>query len=106
MAEKQHGLRYTNFIADGDSSVHATLISGISAGDIFMKQECTNHAVKCYRAALENLVKDKPPYKGRRKLTEMQQKHLASAVRCAIIMKSKYVDTKKGQQLNYYKKTF
>ena len=26
VAEKQHGLRYTNFIGDGDSSVHTTLI--------------------------------------------------------------------------------
>ena len=29
MAEKQHGLRYINFIGDGDSSVHTTLISGV-----------------------------------------------------------------------------
>ena len=96
MAEKQHGLRYTNFIGDGDSSVHTTLVSGVPGwGHAITKQECANHAVKCYRSALENLVKDKPHYKGRHKLTEAQRKRLASAVRCAIIMRSKDVDTKK-----------
>lgn len=96
VAEKQHGLRYTNFIGDGDSSVHTTLISGVPGwGHAITKQECANHAVKCYRSALENLVKDKPHYKGRHKLTEVQRKRLASAVRCAIIMRSKDVDTKK-----------
>lgn len=95
-AEKQHGLRYTNFIGDGDSSVHTTLISGVPGwGHIITKQECANHAVKCYRSALENLVKDKPHYKGRHKLTEAKRKHLTSSVRCAIIMRSKDADTKK-----------
>ena len=71
MAEKQYGLRYTKFIGDGDSSVHATLISGVPGwGHVITKQECANHAVKCYRSALENLVKDKPQYKGRHKLTK------------------------------------
>ena len=73
LVEKQHGLRYTNFIGDGDSSVHTTLISGVPGwGHAITKQECANHAVKCYRSALENLVKDKPHYKGRYKLTEVQ----------------------------------
>ena len=95
-AEQQHGLRYINFIGDGDSSVHTTLISGVSGwGHAISKQECTNHAVKCYRSSLENLVKDKPQYKGRHKLTESQQKRLASAVRCAIIMRSKEFSEKK-----------
>ena len=30
MAEQQHGVRYIKFIGDGDSSVHAKLISGVS----------------------------------------------------------------------------
>ena len=72
-AEQQHGLRYINFIGDGDSSVHTVLISGVSGwGHAISKQECANHAVKCYRSSLENLVKDKPQYKGRHKLTESQ----------------------------------
>ena len=74
-AEQQHGLRYINFIGDGDSSVHTMLISGVSGwGHAISKQECANHAVKCYRSSLENLAKDKPQYKGRHKLTESQQK--------------------------------
>ena len=58
-AEQQHDLRYINFIGDGDSSVHTTLISGVSGwGHAISKQEYVNHAVKCYRSSLENLVKD------------------------------------------------
>ena len=95
-AEQQHGVRYINFIGDGDSSVHTTLISGVRGwGHAITKQECANHAVKCYRSALENLVKDKPQYKGRHKLTEPQRKRLASSVRCAIIMRSKEVNENK-----------
>ena len=96
MAEKQHGLRYINCIGDGDSSVHTTLISGVPGwGHAITKQECANHAVKCYRSALENLVKDKPHYKGKHKLTEAQWKRQASAVKCAIIMRSNDVHTNK-----------
>ena len=47
---------------------------------------------------MENLVKDKLHYKGQHKLTEGQRKHLASAVRCAIIMRSKDVGTKKVEK--------
>jgi len=71
-AEKQHGLRYTNFIGDGDSSVQNTLRENIKEwGHAITKQECANHT---FRTHLENLVKDKPQYKGRNKLTEAQQK--------------------------------
>ena len=95
-AEEQHGLRYTSFIGDGDSSVHSTLRENIKVwGHAITKLECANHAVKCFRSHLENLVKDKPQYKGRNKLTEAQRKRLASAVRCAIIMRSNEVKDKK-----------
>ena len=36
------------------------------------KQESANDAVKCYRSVLENLVKDRPQYKGKHRLTEPQ----------------------------------
>ena len=49
MAEKQHGLRYINFIGDRDSSVHTTLISGVPGwGHAITTQECANHVVKCF----------------------------------------------------------
>lgn len=68
IAEQQHGVRYIKFIGDGDSSVHAQLISGVSGwGYAIQEQECANHAVKCFRSSLEKLVKDKPQYKGRGK---------------------------------------
>ena len=64
-AEKQHGVRYINFVGDGDSSVYPTLVSNVPGwGYSIKKQECANHALKCYRASLEQLIKDKPSYKG------------------------------------------
>ena len=39
------------------------------------KQECANHAFKCYRTSPEQLIQDKPSYKVKHKLTEgMRQK--------------------------------
>ena len=51
-----------------------------------------NHAVKCYRTALENLVNNNPNYKGKGKLTEAMRKKLTKAARSAIIMRSKESD--------------
>ena len=65
-AETSHGLRYTQFVGDGDSSVYPTLIGGVSGwGSAIKKQECANHACKCYRAGLEALAQQHPSYKGR-----------------------------------------
>ena len=75
-SETQHGLRYIQFIGDGDSSVYPALVSGVPYGYFIKKVECANHAVKCYRTALENLVHDKPCYKGKGKLTETMRKNL------------------------------
>lgn len=67
----EYGLRYMKFIGDGDSSVFSTLVKQVPVwGHAIEKTECTNHAVKCYRTALENLVKNKPQYKGKGKLTD------------------------------------
>ena len=69
----KHGVQYINFTGDGDSLVHTTLISRMHDwGHVITKQECTDHAAKCYRSSLENLVKNKPQYKGRHKLIEPQ----------------------------------
>ena len=91
-SEEQHGLRYTQFIGDGDSSVYPALVSGVPYGNFIKKMECANHAVKCYRTALENLVHDKSCYKGRGKLTEAMRKKLTKAARSAILMRSQEAD--------------
>ena len=60
-AKTQHGVHYINFIGDGDSSVYPTLVAGVPGwGYAITKKECANHALKCYRNSLEQLVKDKP----------------------------------------------
>lgn len=92
-AERVHGVRYMRFVGDGDSSVYPTLVQSVPVwGHAIKKQECANHACKCYRSALEKLVQEKPEYKGRGGLTERMRKRLTSAARCAIKMRSKEMD--------------
>uniref|UniRef100_A0A1X7VKX9 Mutator-like transposase domain-containing protein n=1 Tax=Amphimedon queenslandica TaxID=400682 RepID=A0A1X7VKX9_AMPQE len=98
-AELRHGIRYIQFIGDGDSSVYPSLLTQVPVwGHAIRKMECANHAVKCYRSALENLVKEKPLYKGKGKLTESMRKRLTKAARCALKMRSKEKDKTKAIQ--------
>ena len=86
-AERVHGLRYTKFVGDGDSSVYPTLLQSVPGwGQDIKKLECANHACKCYRGALERLVQDNPSYKGSGSLTTKMRKRLVSAARAAIRM--------------------
>ena len=99
-AEKQHGVRYMRFIGDGDSSVHPTLVANVHEwGYDIQKEECANHAVKCFRTSMEQLVKDKPQYKGRGKLTEQMRKRLTLRMRSSITNRSKETDSRKAAKL-------
>ena len=43
-AEKVHGVRYMNFVGDGDSSVYPTLVQNVPVlGQAIKKLECANH---------------------------------------------------------------
>ena len=69
-AESNYGLRYTKFVGDGDSSVHPSLITGVPQwGHAIRKIECANHAIKCYRGALEKLAQENAHYRGKGKFT-------------------------------------
>ena len=99
-AERVHGVRYSRFIGDGDSSVHTTLIQGVPMwGYSIKKVECANHACKCYRSSLEKLVQQNSEYKGSGGLTEKMRKRLVSAARCAIRMRSKESDQRRAVKL-------
>ena len=99
-AETKYGLRYTTFTGDGDSSVHANLVTQVPGWrHVIRKVECANHAVKCYCGALEGPVMEKPHYKGRGKLTVAMRKRLTTAARCAIKMRSAESDAKRGTEL-------
>ena len=99
-SERIHGVRYTRFIGDGDSSVHATLLQCVPGwGHAIKKLECANHACKCYRGALEKLVKENSSYKGSGGLTERMRKRIVSAARCAIRMRSREPNRKKAVKL-------
>ena len=79
-AEKQNGVRHINFIGDEDSSVYPTLVSGVLGwGYSIKKQECAKHALKCYQRSLKQLIKDKPSYKGKHKLTKSMRQKLTKA---------------------------
>ena len=98
-AERVHGVRYTQFIGDGDSSVYPTLLTSVPGwGQAIKKLECANHACKCYRDALEKLVQDNP-YKGSRRLTKKIRQKLVSGARCTIRMRSYEMDVKKAVEL-------
>ncbi len=96
-AEKVHGVCYLRFVGDGDSSVYPTLLQSVPVwGHRIEKLECANHACKCYRGALEQLVRDNPSYKGSGGLTLKIRKKLVSGARFAIRMRSKEPDKSKA----------
>ena len=65
LSEQMHGVRYLWLIGDGDSSVYHSVVTGVpSYGWCVQKDECANHAVKCYRNCLEALCKNHPEYQG------------------------------------------
>ena len=99
-AYHQHGLRYMEYIGDGDSSVQPKLVEKLPWGFAIKKLECANHAVKCFHASLENLVSTHSSYKNRGKLTETIKKRLTKAARSAIVMRSKETISKQ-QFANY-----
>ena len=79
-AEQVHGVRYMQFIGDGDSSVYPTLLANVPDwGSDIRKIECANHACKCYQSSLEALAKDHAEYRGKGGLTQKMRKRLTSA---------------------------
>ena len=99
-AETKYGLRYTKFVGDGDSSVYPSLITGVPQwGHAIHKIECANHAIKCYRGALEKLAQENAHYRGKGKLTTNMRKRLTKAARCAIKMRSTMPDRKLAVKL-------
>ncbi len=96
-AEATHGVRYTRYIGDGDSSVMANLLehgpSWCQAEKGLTKLECANHVCKGIRGKLEQLVLDKPHFKGAGGLTKGIRVRLTTAIRCAIRMRTE--DAKK-----------
>ena len=72
--EQQHGIRYTTFIGDGDSSVYSSFIESVPWGYCITKVQCANHSLKCYQSALERLVHENLAYKGKGKFTESMRK--------------------------------
>ncbi|KAK3099893.1 hypothetical protein FSP39_011406 [Pinctada imbricata] len=93
--ESKHGVRYMRIVADGDSSVFARIKEEVPIwGKYVIKKECANHACKCFRSNLEKLVADNPLYKGKHHLSKSTRVRLVSAVRCAIRVRSKELESK------------
>lgn len=95
-SENMHGLRYTEVIGDGDSSVlHTIQTTVVPYGKDVQKVECANHAVKCVRSRLEQLAKDFPSFRGRGRLTKSVIMKITHGARCAIKNHSKTNDVTK-----------
>ena len=81
LSEQMYGRRFMSIIADGDSSVMATIWQAVSYGIFVTKIECTNHACKTYRSRLEALAKDNPQCRGKDDLTKKAiQRQLHSVI--------------------------
>ena len=52
IAKSMHNLRYTRYVADGDSSTHSEIIARVPYGRNVEKIECANHACKCLKNRL------------------------------------------------------
>ena len=86
-------------------TAHPTLIQNVPGwGHAIRKVECASHVCKCYRGALEKLVKTNSSYKGSGGLTVKMRKRLVSAARCAIRMRSK--ENNRVQALALLRKDF
>ena len=88
-SEQMHGLRYIGLIGDGDSSVYSKIIENVPYGRRVKKKECANHAVRCYRKCLHDLVNTHTEWKGRNGLTEHKIRRIAAGARAAIRMHAK-----------------
>lgn len=53
-----HQIKYTRFIADGDSSVYSHLRQKVVYGHEILKTECKNHVIKNYGKQLYTIKKD------------------------------------------------
>ena len=86
-----------NFVSkDGDSSTLQDIMENVPVwGKHVKKLECANHACKCLRNNLEQLVNEKPQYKGKGKLSKVNRIRIVTAVRCAIKMRSEEKDINK-----------
>ena len=98
MSERSHGVRYLRLVADGDSSVMATIRQTVPYGPFVEKIECANHACKGYRSRLEKLATDHPEFCRRGGLTKRAIQRLTVGARVAIKMHSK---TQNIQQLRH-----
>ena len=96
LSETMHGVRYTQVIGDGDSSVLYTIQTTVQTyGRDVVKIKCANHAIKCYRSRLEQLAKDFPSFHGRGGLTKSIIMKITHSARCAIRNHSTGNDTTK-----------
>ncbi|XP_041988658.1 uncharacterized protein LOC121740029 [Aricia agestis] len=79
-SQEMHGIKYLQFVGDGDSSVFAQLREKVSYGQQIKKIECKNHVIKNYTGALYKILANtKLPLLGRKILKPKVQKLTAVA---------------------------
>ena len=88
-SEEMHSLWYIGIIGVGNSSVYTKVVEIVPYGRRVKKLECANHAVRCYRKSLHDLVNNRPDWKGRNSLKELKIRKLSAGARAAIRMHAK-----------------
>lgn len=84
-SEAMHGVRYLQFIADGDSSCFAKIKENVPYGHKVRKIECTNHALKNFGKNLRKIKSDTHiNLNGRKLLTLQKIKLLTKRAKCTI----------------------
>lgn len=87
-SERTHDLRCTTLIGEGDISVYAAILIGVSYGYLVKKVMCANHVFKCYTKKLFSIANSTKGFPGKEateswKLLSIQNiitlKHLAGA---------------------------
>lgn len=67
---KKYGVKYINYIGDGDSKTYMGIINSHSYGDIaIVKKECVGHVQKRMGSRLRECKKANPGIGGKNKLT-------------------------------------
>lgn len=70
VSEEKYGIRYTNYIGDGDSKTYKGILDSKPYGDVIVKKkECIGHVQKRMGAQLRKVKKENKGLGGRGKLT-------------------------------------
>ena len=87
-SEKNHGVVYLEYCADGDTDIQSVLRK-VHYGRDIRYIPCANHLIKSYRSGLEKIAKENARYENVYGLNPATRASIAANARCAIKHRSK-----------------